>query len=327
MIPLNLALHNRPGQSLPPGPHGNVPVPRSTVNESRSPLPSHTHSTSRATVSFVSHDPETSPFSAVVTSTGPMAKINPFRFSTKWWDEETGLGWWGMRWYSPEIAKWLSRDPIGEDGGEGLYAFVINSPILRVDSLGLQTEPDCCKQADIDQAMAGISPGQLDEIKALKDKGRPCFTKAVCGKCSISGIGGEYTPPSGDSGGYIVICSSQKASIETIIHELQHAAKCGSHKCGSSNPTDQECGDALCSEIEAYTCAARGRGGPCDDTRTTYDKVACVKKAWNGSVLKACPNCIKRSVDDGGIFPNWRPKFEHSCPPPKCAITSVNTPY
>ena len=65
-------------------------------------------------VSLVSHDPETSPFSAVVASSGPMAKTNPFRFSTKWWDQETGMKWWGYRWLQDE--RWLSRDPIEERG-------------------------------------------------------------------------------------------------------------------------------------------------------------------------------------------------------------------
>jgi hypothetical protein len=35
-------------------------------------------------------------------------------------------------------AKWLSRDPIEEDGGLNLYGFVANNPLSRIDRLGLE---------------------------------------------------------------------------------------------------------------------------------------------------------------------------------------------
>jgi RHS repeat-associated protein len=42
----------------------------------------------------------------------------------------------GHRYYSPEISRWLSRDPIGEDGAVNLYGFTHNDPIRRVDQDG-----------------------------------------------------------------------------------------------------------------------------------------------------------------------------------------------
>ncbi|TFH13211.1 MAG: RHS repeat-associated core domain-containing protein [Lentisphaerales bacterium] len=43
----------------------------------------------------------------------------------------------GLRFYSAEISRWLSRDPIEEEGGANLYGFVGNSPVNRSDWLGL----------------------------------------------------------------------------------------------------------------------------------------------------------------------------------------------
>ena len=39
--------------------------------------------------------------------------------------------------YDPNMGRWLSRDPIGEEGGVNLYGFVGNRPNCEVDPLGL----------------------------------------------------------------------------------------------------------------------------------------------------------------------------------------------
>ena len=45
--------------------------------------------------------------------------------------------YYGYRYYNTNIGHWLSRDPIGEEGGVSLYSFVGNVPNSRVDNLGL----------------------------------------------------------------------------------------------------------------------------------------------------------------------------------------------
>jgi len=66
------------------------------------------------------------------------AKANDFahRFSTKLQDIESGLYYYGYRYYDPVTGRWPSRDPIGERGGGNLYAFVYNDPANRIDYLG-----------------------------------------------------------------------------------------------------------------------------------------------------------------------------------------------
>jgi RHS repeat-associated protein len=61
----------------------------------------------------------------------------PFMFSTKRYFSDLGLSYYGYRFYSPEIGKWMSRDPIGEAGGLNLYGFVQNNPVNFVDPEGL----------------------------------------------------------------------------------------------------------------------------------------------------------------------------------------------
>ena len=63
----------------------------------------------------------------------------PSGFSTKYEDAETGLLYYGFRYYSPDLGRWINRDPIGEDGGFNLYGMVGNDAVNRVDYLGLAT--------------------------------------------------------------------------------------------------------------------------------------------------------------------------------------------
>ena len=79
---------------------------------------------------------EYGPFGEVIRMTGQMAKVNPFRWSTRYTDEESSLVYYGYRYYSPALGRWTNRDPIGEDGGNNLYAFAGNSPVNSLDPLG-----------------------------------------------------------------------------------------------------------------------------------------------------------------------------------------------
>jgi RHS repeat-associated protein len=76
-------------------------------------------------------------FGETVTVDGPAQNFFPFRFSTKYVDSETGLIYYGHRFYSPNSGRWLSRDPIQERGGYNLYGFCDNNSVNRFDSLGM----------------------------------------------------------------------------------------------------------------------------------------------------------------------------------------------
>ena len=90
-----------------------------------------------ATNGIISAKYEYGPFGEVFCSVGDMAKVNPFGFSTKYTDNETDLLYYGYRYYSPALGRWMSRDPIEEKGGLNLYGFVDNDPVNKWDKLGL----------------------------------------------------------------------------------------------------------------------------------------------------------------------------------------------
>ena len=106
---------------------------------------------------------EYDPFGNTIVANGSEAGSNPFRFSTKSLDTETGLSYYGYRYYSPELGRWTTRDPIKEFGfivlqtllyepakyaKDGInftplnsreYLFVSNNSVNVVDRLGLIT--------------------------------------------------------------------------------------------------------------------------------------------------------------------------------------------
>jgi len=79
---------------------------------------------------------EYSPFGKLTSSSGSKADDFNHRFSTKYHDTETALYYYGYRYYSSELGRWVSRDPIEENGGINIYAFVGNGTVNRYDILG-----------------------------------------------------------------------------------------------------------------------------------------------------------------------------------------------
>jgi len=60
-----------------------------------------------------------------------------FLFTGHQYDSEAKLHFARARTYSASLGRWLSRDPIGEEGGLNLYAYVENDPINWIDPDGL----------------------------------------------------------------------------------------------------------------------------------------------------------------------------------------------
>ncbi|EKE03000.1 MAG: hypothetical protein ACD_20C00296G0001, partial [uncultured bacterium] len=66
---------------------------------------------------------------------------NPWQFSSKRIDEESGLIFYGRRYYDTEIGRWLTCDPAGFEDGMNLYSFVMNDPLIHTDLYGLYANP------------------------------------------------------------------------------------------------------------------------------------------------------------------------------------------
>lgn len=132
-------------------------------------------------------------------ASGNYAYDNPFRFSTKYADDETELLYYGYRYLSRGLARWVSRGPMGEEAalhhlteGKQLRArkrwaaagrrpphlFVRNAPSDVWDALGLLT--------DSWQRCFDAYTGALDD--EAKDALEDCLTECV-GKGSWGAVG------------------------------------------------------------------------------------------------------------------------------------------
>ena len=104
------------------------------------------------------------PFGTLLSKAGTADQ--PFQFSTKRYDEKTGLSYFGYRFYSSVLARWITRDPLNETGEINLYEFTLSNPVNFIDPMGLQTvhipKPDPGKQP--------LNPGFLRPPTATEAK-------------------------------------------------------------------------------------------------------------------------------------------------------------
>ncbi|KPA10822.1 YD repeat-containing protein, partial [Candidatus Magnetomorum sp. HK-1] len=78
------------------------------------------------------------PFGNMISNTGNYIDDKNFRWSSKYRDEETGLIYYGHRYYAPKLGLWINKDPIGEHGGINHYQYVNNDGVNFIDYLGME---------------------------------------------------------------------------------------------------------------------------------------------------------------------------------------------
>jgi RHS repeat-associated protein len=70
---------------------------------------------------------------------------NSFKFNGKELDQETGLYYYGARYYNPRWSSWLSVDPLADKYPHASpYNYVLNNPIRYIDPDGRQVKCETC---------------------------------------------------------------------------------------------------------------------------------------------------------------------------------------
>jgi RHS repeat-associated protein len=113
---------------------------------------------------------------------------NPYTYTGRQYDAETGLYYYRARYYDPKAGRFLQQDPIRFRGGVNFYAYVGNNPLKYRDPYGLQAQNPAEKEC------RAAAEGAYSKCVADVNKTESAFT-ALCmgfavGGGVVAGMGG-----------------------------------------------------------------------------------------------------------------------------------------
>ncbi len=186
-------------------------------------------------------DPVTVTVSAAYTydSFGKITQVTgvlqqPFAYTGREYDAETGLYYYRARHYDPSLGQFIQSDPIGFAGGDlNIYAYVQNDPFNWSDPSGLSTADEIAGGAGSAAMLAGamgrITPGMI---------GAALDIRAMLIAASIVGVGvtvNEARKGGGKNDG------KRPKNIDHIEEAIKiaEAALAGAVSKPNKNPTDK----------------------------------------------------------------------------------------
>jgi len=111
---------------------------------------------------------------------------NPYRFTAREWDPDTGDYYYRARTYKPETGRFMQLDPAGMVDGTDMYQYVNNNPINSIDPSGertfiLRTSTSECKKM-MKKALKAKSCTAYLSKRTLLVCGGVCFPQinAIC---------------------------------------------------------------------------------------------------------------------------------------------------
>ncbi|MBU0678742.1 MAG: hypothetical protein KJ626_11565 [Verrucomicrobia bacterium] len=261
---------------------------------------------------------EYAPFGTLVSS--QPNQTSRFLFNGKELDSASGLLYFGYRHYHPSSGRWLSRDPIGEQGGQHLYVFVENRPVVYVDPLGLTAKRNChAVYKDFSLGLGDFHIGppvgwislQGDMKIATQLRGEVCeeccpggwteetrgsWTFSLEGSASVVG-GPQFNigVPGMDISisGYIGVKGSVEGTVAGSVEFVDGGCEGKSGGCGKI--------------MGGVTLTATG-GGELETSLAGLDKLASATaniSASRGVALEACCNSGGCSVKQCGFDSKW----------------------
>jgi len=117
-----------------------------------------------------------------------------FQASTKSWNNDLGLLDYQFRAYSPTLGRWIQEDPIQENGGINLYAFVNNNAIGYIDYMGF------LRRAQVDylaykfvKDWKGVGPANRGQIKTAISTIIKELNKIAPGQFNLKGYENKWS--------------------------------------------------------------------------------------------------------------------------------------
>jgi RHS repeat-associated protein len=118
---------------------------------------------------------QTYTFDSFGKQTGSSGSLtNPFQYTARESDSETGLYFYRARYYDAASGRFMSEDPIRFDGdGANFYGYVSNSPLNFVDPSGMLAELIC-------EPIPSTRGGWKNTIPMALSRAHHCFIHVKC---------------------------------------------------------------------------------------------------------------------------------------------------
>ena len=203
---------------------------------------------------------EYGPFGELLRKTGAMANANPFRFSTKYQEDEPDLLYYGYRYYNAGAGRWLNRDPLAPApnpitrtrsaptslGDLNWYCFTRDDAINRSDWLGLCTK-GCTQNGRcvVEVTPYGDNPDGLAAVPQLVDLYGHTETFGLLYSGTMAGAGASQ-------GAEECIAQTTSGAIEHFTSTGQEALRRAAKSLQSSY--GNEVGWAIWTRIEYEEC-------------------------------------------------------------------------
>src|SRR5437667_7441505 len=94
------------------------------------------------------------PFGNLLSSSGSLAAANVYRFSSKEIHINSGMYYYGYRFYDPNLQRWINRDPLGDIGSLPIMTAGI-TPIGLDDNGGTSEEEFLAGWTDVNRNLFG----------------------------------------------------------------------------------------------------------------------------------------------------------------------------
>jgi RHS repeat-associated protein len=270
---------------------------------------------------------EYDPLGKEIVASGDSAEWNKFRFITKYLEDaavdasaegELGLYYYGYRYYSPRLGRWITRDPAGEAGGVNLYLLNFNSTPNIIDILGLSPRDVEKRNCQWVLFLGHIGPDLEEELgKYLPFDQVPCGDRIIgkfCGhnivnslipeSCRIPGTGLDENCPDCET----VFSSDHLASFTDWINrnKLNWEMKAMPKYCTLDYSSDLQTIENIKGQIDQYI--KDDSAGCC---KSISLKVNCLPGSEMAYIQGFVFNVLSRDT----------PNFMYYYPPPKNGLS------
>jgi len=114
----------------------------------------------------------------------------PYKFNAKELDEETGLYYYGARYYDPRTSVWISADPLGEKyPNVSSYVYCVNNPVKFIDPDGKKILPSAVGLELIRKTLTK----QEAQYAQLDKNGFIDVNSLLKGQSELDKVGGNYS--------------------------------------------------------------------------------------------------------------------------------------